>query len=530
MAQAKMINISSGALNSSARKRLIIASVMIAAIVIGAAGGVFGKKIYEEFQHQKQVAAAIDVKTFYKGITVAGVDLSGKTMEEAKAAVSLVQPGLRDKYDIMVTYQQQQWKLTENDFVFDFNTDAVLKEAYAYARGGDREENYRQVIALHTTPKTYEITQTMNYDGLNVKLKDLVKGISFAAVDATVASFDTKTALFRYADGKNGLSVDENRLYTLVEQIINGSKSGTAEVPTAVIPFSKTVADIKGHLQKLGTYSTTSTNNAAGFHNMTRALASINGTCVPAGGTFSFHQTVGNSDKAHGYLEAGAILNGRLIKADGGGICQTSTTVYGAALRSNMKITQRSNHTLVSTYCPIGQDAAVSYPELDLKFQNPTEYPIYIVTSTKGRVLTATFYGYQSPDYDTITVTSQKTVAIPAPTTPKYFVDKTLAKGVAKFTSKARDGARATAQRLFYKNGVIVKMENLQSSYYRAQPAYYAMGAGTSVTSSVPAAAKPAVSKPVSSPSRSSSSSASSSEPTSSAPSSEDPNNSLIPD
>ncbi len=545
MAEAKMIDISSRTPNSKARKRAIIAVVMIAAIVIGAVGGVFGKKIYKEYQHQKQIAEALDVKTFYQGITVEGVDLGGKTMEEAKAAVSKVEPGLRDKYDIKITYQGQQWKLTEDDFVFNFNTDTVLKEAYSYAREGDREECYRQVTELKTTPKTYNISQTMNYDSLNSKLKEMVKGIPYAAVDATVASFNTKTATFSYADGKNGLSVDENRLYTKVEEIINGSKSGTVEVPTAVVPFSKTVAEIKSHLQKLGTYSTTSTNSATGFHNMTRALASINGTCVPAGGTFSFHKIVGNSDKAHGYLEAGAILNGRLIKADGGGICQTSTTIYGAALRSNMKITQRSNHTLQSTYCPIGQDAAVSYPELDFKFQNTSEYPIYIVTGTKGKVLTATFYGYQSPDYDMIAITSQKTETIPAPTTPKYTVDKKLAKGVIKLDSKARNGSRATAQRVFYKNGTVVKTENLQSSYYRAQPAYYSMGPGTpvspgtSVNSSAPASTKPSVSKPASSAPHSTapstphssvpSSSAANSQPENPSSGSEDPNV-VIPD
>lgn len=499
MAQAKMIDISSASQKSKAKKPVVITTVIVAALLVGVIGGAYAKQIYKEYQHQKQIAVAIDGPAFYEGISVAGVDLSGKTMEEAKAAVSKVEPSLRDQYDINITYQGQSWKLTENDFDFIFNTDTVLKEAYSYGREGDREQRYQQVIDLKTTPKSYNIAHTMNYDNLNAKLKDFVKDIPYDAVDATVASFDTKTATFSYTDGKNGLTVDENKLYGQVEKIINGSKTGTVEVQTTVVPFSKTIAQVKSHLQKLGTYSTTSTNSAAGFHNMTLALSKINGTCVPAGGTFSFHQIVGNSDKAHGFLQAGAILNGKLIQADGGGICQTSTTIYGAALRSNMKITQRSNHTLQSTYCPIGQDAAVSYPELDFKFQNPTEYPIYIVTGTKGKVITATFYGYQSPDYDTIAITSQKTVNIPAPTTPKYTVDKTLAKGVVKLDSKARDGARATAQRVFYKNGAVVKTENLQASYYRAQPAYYSMGPGTVVGSSVPTVTSPASSKPASS-------------------------------
>ena len=79
-----------------------------------------------------------------------------------------------------------------------------------------------------------------------------------------------------------------------------------------------------------------------------------------------------------------------------------STTIYGAAVRSNMKILSRYNHAWPSTYCPIGQDAAVSYGSLDLRFQNTSEYPIYIVAGMSGTKLTVTFYGYQDPSYDEI--------------------------------------------------------------------------------------------------------------------------------
>ncbi|MGX8701931.1 VanW family protein [Caproiciproducens sp.] len=520
MTDANRIDISSGAPNSG-KKRAGIAAVIAGVVLLAAVGGLFGKQLYEVYRHRQEVASVIDADTFYKGIVVAGVDLGGKTMEQAKAAAAAVEPGLRGKYDIRIVYQDKTWQLTEDDLNFRFNTDDVLKEAYAYARTGDREERYQQVLALRTAPKTYNITNTMNYDNLDAKLKETVKGIACDPVDATVASFDTKTAAFRYADGKNGLAVDENRLYAQVEALINGPRAGTVEVPTTVVPFSKTIAEVKSHLQKLGTYSTTSTNNANGTHNMALALSKINGTCIPAGGTFSFNGIVGDStSKASGFLEAGAILNGRLIQSYGGGICQASTTVYGAALRSNMKITQRSNHTLQSTYCPIGQDAAVSYPDLDFKFRNPTEYPIYIVSGIKGKVLTVTFYGYQSPDYDHIAVTSQKTETIAAPTAPKYIVDKTLTKGVVKLDSKARTGARATAQRVFYKNGAVVKTENLSSSYYRAQPAYYSMGPGTTVggNSASSASSQPASSsKP---PAGSSKPAGSSSSPGSSSPAS----------
>ena len=384
----------------------------------------------------------------------------------------------------------------------------MLKQAYAYARTGDRELRFQQAEALKTTPKNYHITAAMSSAEIDKKLAAVAKEINRDPVDASVASFDTVSKTFRYSEGQNGISVDTDALRSAVESVLNGKKTGTVEIPVKKIPFQKSIADIRGSMKQLGTYSTVSTNNAAGTFNMFRALLAVNGTRVPAGGTFSFNGTVGNCDKAHGYREAGAILYGKPTQEYGGGICQASTTLYGAALRSNMKITVRQNHTIPSSYCPIGQDATVSYPNLDFQFQNSSAYPVYIVTSTKGRTLTATFYGYQSPDYDEIRITSQKTETIAAPTAPKYTVDKTLAKGTVRLDAKARQGYRATAQRTFYKNGKAVRAEKLSSSYYRPQPAYYSVGPGTD-TGTLPKASSAASSGPASSAPSSSPSAAS---------------------
>ena len=65
-------------------------------------------------------------------------------------------------------------------------------------------------------------------------------------------------------------------------------------------------------------------------------------------------------------LPATAISGGEFIQEYGGGICQVSSTIYGAALRSNMTIVTRYNHTYPSSYVPIGLDATVSYGSLDL--------------------------------------------------------------------------------------------------------------------------------------------------------------------
>ena len=488
-----------------------IFAVATAAVLLCTAGTVAGKRLYDKYQHNLLVSSIIDTDTFYPGIVVQGKDLGGKTMQQAKEEIAALEPSFRGNYEVTLTYGEKTWTLTQDDLDFSYDTDEVLKQAYSYARTGDREQRYLQVNALKSSPKNYSITAAMSSGGIGEKLDAVANEINRDPVDATVASFDTETKTFQYTDGTNGLSVDADTLRSDVETILSGSKVGSVAVPVTEIPFTTTLSDIKSHMKKLGAFSTVSTNNASGTFNMSRALVAVNGTCVPAGGTFSFNGTVGNCDEARGYLKAGAILYGKPTQEYGGGICQASTTLYGAALRSDMKITVRQNHSIPSSYCPIGQDATVSYPDLDFQFENTLPYPVYIATSTKGKTLTATFYGYQPSDYDEIRVSSQKTETLPAPTEPKYTEDETLSKGTVRLDSKARQGYRATSERTFYKDGKAVRTESLPSSYYPPQPAYYSVGKDTDtskLTLGTQIASSPASSAPASSaPSSSSSSS-----------------------
>ena len=510
------------------RRTKIIAICAAAAVVLAAACIVAWRKISAdnaEKKHLAEVRAALDVETFYGGVTVQGVDLGGMTMEQAKAAVSAKETSADGTYRVTIAYGDQKWELTQKDLAFTYDTDEVLEKAYAYGRTGDRETRYRQVTALKTKPVRYALTAAPKTDALKPKVDGIAAKVKKAPVEPTVTAFNAGSGTFSFRDGTPGVTADGDALWADVKAVVEGPRVGTVQLRTKSVPFRKTVADIKSHMSKLGTFSTVSTNNYNGTYNMKKALLSVNGTCIPAGGTFSFFAVAGPCDESHGYLPAGALLNGRHVEEYGGGICQSSTTIYGAGLRSNLQVVERYNHSLPSSYCEIGQDATVSYPDLDLKMKNTTEYPVYIATSTSGNTLTATMYGYQSPDYDDIEITSQVDEVIPAPTKAVYTESSSLAKNAVELEQRARAGYRASARRVYYKNGSTVRTESLNSSYYPAMPAYYSYGKGTDAsrlqTSSQPASSKPASSKPASS--TPASSTPASSKPASSEPSSSKP-------
>lgn len=515
---------------------VLIAAVIIAVVVL-LTGGQAGPAVVSSMAGSGEYSelAALNTNTFYDGILIGGVGVGGMTKEEARKALEEKLPRTDKKYDVELAYGEKSWHITEENLTFTSNLDEVLDAAFEYGREGTAEERLEQVKALEKKPKDFEVKTELDEASIDAALEPVCAEINREPEDATISAFNSGTGKFTFKEGVKGIKVDEEKLKKDVRAILLDSAEGTGrvEITTEEIDFNINSNDLAGNIQRLGSYSTVSTNTVDGTYNMAKALLSINGTCVKAGETFSFLGTAGPCGKAQGYRPAGAIIGGRLSQAYGGGICQASTTVYGAALRSNMQIVQRSNHSIQSTYCPIGQDAAVNYPYQDFKFKNTSAYPVYIVTSVNGRTLTATFYGYQSPDYDRIEVTSQRTEVIPAKEGITYVEDSTLAKGEIRKTA-ARAGARATAQRVYYKNGKVVKTETLTNSYYPPATAFWAYGPGTDVddpsgssasSSSKPAPPPSSSAKPTPSvvdppkPSSNPSSAPSSSEPSSSEPS-----------
>ena len=458
--------------------RRIRPAVVAAAVLLLAAAAVAGGKVYAGYRHDRLVSEAIDTDAFYPGIVVGGADLGGKDMKAAKAAVEAALPPEESGAGLTLTYEGRSWSVPERDLGYRYNTDAVLGEAYSYARSGDREERYRLVEQLRTHPKTYALEKTLDETVLSAALDKIADGIDKKPQGPKVVSFDAKKLEFGFQDSVPGVSVIRETLLSSAKAALASGKKEVA-VPASEIGPTESLAALKAHMKKLGSFSTVSKNSEDGTFNMARALAAADGARVGPGETFSFFGTVGECGKAQGYRPAGAILNGRLVQEYGGGICQASTTIYGAALRSGMTVVERHNHSIPSSYCPIGQDATVSYPSLDFKFKNPTDYPVYIVASGKNRVMTATLYGYQPDGFDSIQVDSKVTQTIPAPKEARYSVDSALAKGAVRLDAKARAGYRAAAQRIYRKNGKTVKTEDLPSSYYRPQPAFYSYGKGT---------------------------------------------------
>lgn len=133
-------------------------------------------------------------------------------------------------------------------------------------------------------------------------------------------------------------------------------------------------------------------------HNADLAARRLDRAIVPAHAVFSFNGRVGSFSRDAGYRRAPVSYNGQLIDAWGGGVCQCSTTLYNAALLGGMKIVERNRHHFAPSYVPVGLDAAVAYSDIDLKFENPYDFPVEIRAKTDGRQLDVTILGRGNPE------------------------------------------------------------------------------------------------------------------------------------
>lgn len=167
----------------------------------------------------------------------------------------------------------------------------------------------------------------------------------------------------------------------LVEKIIEASEiGGNVELPLYVTASGYELNDASqlGEVV-VGKYTTYFNASVAGrTKNIELSAEAINNVILGTGDVFSFNTTVGPSDEAHGYQPAEEIVNKKLVMGIGGGICQTSSTLFNAVDVLGVGYVEKHHHSLSVGYVPEGRDATVSYGGKDFRFENTTGVPLLL--------------------------------------------------------------------------------------------------------------------------------------------------------
>ena len=232
------------------------------------------------------------------------------------------------------------------------------------------------------------------------------------------SSYDPETQ--KATESRVGIEFDAAEAKKLWDKAGNGE---TVKIPLTVTQPKYTQEQLDKMLfaDKLGSMTTgyaSSTENRA--TNVELSAEKLNGYVLAPGETFSYNTVVGKRTAAAGFKSAGAYAGGKVVQEIGGGICQTSSTLYCAALYANLEIVARDEHGFAVSYVPWGLDATVSWGGPEFKFKNNREFPIKIVTKCENRQLTIEIWGtdvdgsYVKMDYSAWTVydTTYPSVAI----------------------------------------------------------------------------------------------------------------------
>jgi vancomycin resistance protein YoaR len=240
----------------------------------------------------------------------------------------------------------------------------------------------------------------------------------------------------------------------------------------------------------VGSYETQYGGIANRIHNVQLVARLIDGALIAPGATFSFNETTGARTADKGFLEAPVIINGELQTGLGGGVCQVSTTVFNAAYEAGLPITSRTNHALYISHYPLGRDATVDYPGIDLKFVNDTGRWLLLRTFVGSSSLVVNLYG--TPQNRRVeTQTEPLRVLSPAPV--EKSVDESLSPGEVVVQSYGVPAQSTSVHRRVYGPTGKLLSDSTWYSTYEAEPKIVLVGPKKAKK---PAKEKPAKQKP----------------------------------
>lgn len=190
-------------------------------------------------------------------------------------------------------------------------------------------------------------------------------------------------------DGKNGRGPD---LRKVAAAILAGIQDIDAPSVTVAPMHDTAWAQSLGITKKITSFTSHHPCCAPRVTNIQVAAKTMNGTVVEPGRVFSLNDVVGPRTEARGFVSA-PVFYGEFTEDFGGGVSQLATTTYNAAFWAGFEIVTHKPHTIYFDRYPMGREATVNYPSLDLKWRNDSRHGVLVTTSFSNTGITVSLYG-----------------------------------------------------------------------------------------------------------------------------------------
>lgn len=399
----------------------------------------------------------IEYNSVIQGVSVGGVDISGMTEEQAREATANLDEELMGGTQLRFDIGGERTTLEALSIGLTTDYEDVITQAIGFGRTGDFAQRSQDIEQAQSG---IDFAVSVNADEASVKagLTAMETTLNVAAQDATYkfmpngyfadgteydpATYDVdalgepqlvkvadeeKPNRFRYEYWRNtkyvenyipvsadisrflyiseqrGLKTDIDTLTGLVLEAVNGGDlSAVITAPTEVTEPTVTLEQVKAQTQLVSSWSSCYSNHDNGnrIKNVEKMLGIVNGTILMPGVEWSINEAAGPRKVSLGWYEAAGISGGAYVSDPGGGVCQVSSTLYNASIRSGLEITDYKHHSIISDYIPIGLDATISTGSPDLKLKNNNATPMFIVTYMDKEEQNVTVEVYGTPVVD----------------------------------------------------------------------------------------------------------------------------------
>ena len=396
-----------------------------------------GSQVELALQDQQPALTTLleDMERQVGDVTMAHWQVSGQTLELTKGVT-----GLAADEDQAVQLLHQ-----------------ALDQGFAQ-KFGQGEQNVTVDVDL---PVTQTPPQEPDFDTVH---QDVYTEPKDAALDGTTHEIVAESV---------GLDFDPAQLKAAYDQAGEGE---TVSIPLTVTQPKETKASLSAKLFRdlLGKGTTKVGGSAARKNNVALSAKACNGVILLPGEVFSYNGTTGSRSADKGYQAAPVYVGGASTDEVGGGICQTSSTIYYAVLHTTLEVVERRSHMYNTGYVPAGMDATVYYGSTDFRFRNNTNYPVKLVTESYdqggSRYLTVKLYG--TNETGTYAVPKSTTYDQVTPTT-QYKADSSIPRGTTQVDRKQNPytGVKAKTVRYVYnKDGSLKEEQIMGASTYKMRP------------------------------------------------------------
>jgi vancomycin resistance protein YoaR len=307
---------------------------------------------------------------------------------------------------------------------------------------------------------------TVNEEKIVEKLNNLAAVKNFNPVNA---SFAYENGQLTVKPGADGRAIDIEKTAEAVKAVLNSRESGSVQLifkaVTPVHPTEEFAFDAK----VLGSFEThfSGGGHDPRYNNIKVAASRINNKVLFPGEIFSAGETVGSGTPDNGYARAVVLVNGKPTEDWGGGVCQVVSTLYNAALRAELSVLERHNHSVKVSYVDYSFDATIAGDYFDLKIKNNTPKPVLFVTSVENGTLTVTIVGQETRAANRRVEFVNKLVETTPPEPEKVTYDPSVPSGEIWVTTVAQDGYKYELYKNVYVDGALAETVKINSSAYK---------------------------------------------------------------